>query len=184
MKKNETKNVNEKINAKAAKATPKAAKSTKPAAKVEKKPAAKVEKEPQAPKTTAAPVAKTAKTSKVAAVKPAKAPKTAKVEKPAAKVEKKAKAAKAVVKEIAKRGRKEAGLFHDEVNYIIAKFKRNDGKEVCHYSYLLKSTLDYLTAMGITYRMIGKHGYGFSIPNKKCSAWRKILAYKMPTNKE
>ena len=115
-----------------------------------------------------APKAKTAKVEAKAETKPAaKAPK-AKVATP--KAVKAVKAPKAV--------KAEKALFNEEINYIVARIKRTDKKEVGHYSYLLASTLKYLADMGITHRPCGKHGYIFQVPKKNSAAWRKIEAYK------
>lgn len=150
------------------------AKTTKVEAKVEAKPAVKTPKAKV--ETKAAPKAKVAKVE--AKTPKTKAVKTPKVEakvatKPAAKAPKAVKAVKTP-----KAVKAEKALFNEEINYIVARIKRTDKKEVGHYSYLLASTLKYLADMGITHRPCGKHGYIFQVPKKNSAAWRKIEAYK------
>lgn len=89
-----------------------------------------------------------------------------------AKENKKVKAVKAEVKD-----EKKTARWDEEIRYIISKIKRSKDGTVGHYSYLLKSTLDTISAMGIEYKPVGKHGYLFTVPEKKSGAWRKMCAY-------
>lgn len=89
-----------------------------------------------------------------------------------AKETKKAKVVKAEAK-----SEKKVALYDEEIRYIISKIKRSKSCAVGHYSYLLKSTLDTLAAMGIEMKPVGKHGYLFTVPDKKSGTWRKMLAY-------
>ena len=76
--------------------------------------------------------------------------------------------------------KREAALFDEEVRYIIAKIKRAAAKGesgVGHYSYLIKSTLQILDKMGIQRKATGKHGYVFTVPDKRSGAWRKMCLY-------
>lgn len=81
------------------------------------------------------------------------------------------------VKAEATKAEKKVALYDEEIRYIISKIKRSKSCAVGHYSYLLKSTLDTLAAMGIEMKPVGKHGYLFTVPDKKSSAWRKMSAY-------
>ena len=85
--------------------------------------------------------------------------------------------AKETKKVKAVKAEKKVALYDEEIRYIISKIKRSKSCAVGHYSYLLKSTLDTLTAMGIEHKPVGKHGYLFTVPDKKSSAWRKMSAY-------
>lgn len=73
--------------------------------------------------------------------------------------------------------KKEKSLFMEEVKYIIAKIKRSKDDRVCHYSYLLKSTVDTIKNMGIEVEHLGQHSYGFKVPDKRSGAWRKMCVF-------
>lgn len=73
--------------------------------------------------------------------------------------------------------KKSSSIFNEEVKYIIAKIKRSKNPEVCHYSYLLKSTLNTLANMGIKYREMGSHSYGFTVPDKRSAVWRRMCIF-------
>lgn len=94
------------------------------------------------------------------------------------------KAVKAVKVEKKDESKKEKALFDEEIRYIIAKIKRSKSTEVCHYSYLLKSTLKTLEGLGIKVRYIGQHSYGFTIPSKKSGTWRKMSLYGKPRDEK
>ena len=163
------------------------AKTAKVEAKAETKPAAKAPKaKVEAVKTPKTKAVKTPKAAPKAKVEAVKTPKTKAVNTPKVETKAAAKAPKAKVAtpkavkavKAPKAVKAEKALFNEEINYIVARIKRTDKKEVGHYSYLLASTLKYLADMGITHRPCGKHGYIFQVPKKNSAAWRKIEAYK------